>query len=164
MHFIPPPHSLSLPLSSLSPLLCRPKSDSCNTCDAFKVKVDAETDPQSLLKLQSEWELHKRKAERAYQQMREDSALAHSDSSVEMLTFDLQRSLPTPVLTTNLVYYKRQLWTYNLGIHNCATENACMHVWHEGIASRGSDEVGSAILNHINHMTTSATSLIVYIL
>ena len=81
---------------------------------------------------------------------------------MEMLTFDLEQSLPTPVLTTNVVFYKRQLWTYNLGVHDCVTEKACMHMWHEGVASRGSEEIGSCILNHIQHMTTSATNLVLY--
>ena len=108
--------------------------------------------------------MHKCKAERAYQQLREDTALAQSDSDVELLTFDLQQSLPTPVLTTNTVFYKRQLWTYNLhvGIHNCATGKGCMHMWHEGIASRGSQEVGSCMVNHLRHMTTTASHLILY--
>ena len=57
----------------------------------------------------------KRKAERAYQQLRENIALSQSDTNHELLSFDLEQSLPTPVLTTNVVYYKRQLWTYNLG-------------------------------------------------
>lgn len=79
-----------------------------------------------------------------------------------MLTFDLEQSLPTPVLTTNVVYYKHQLWKYNLGIHDCATEQAFMHMWHEGVASRGSAEVGSCILKHLQQMTASAQSLILY--
>ena len=75
-----------------------------------------------------EWDLHKAKAERAYQQLKEDTALSRSRSDLELLTFDLEQSLPTPVLTTNVAFYKRQLWTYNVGIHNGKTGSACMHV------------------------------------
>ena len=32
--------------------------------------------------------------------------------------FNLQLSLPIPVLLTNIVLYKRQLWRYNLGVHS----------------------------------------------
>jgi hypothetical protein len=87
----------------------------------MKVKVDAETNVVTKQQLSGEWELHKRKAERAYQQLKEDTALSKSTSDVDTITFDLQQSLPTPVLTTNIVFYKRQLWTYNLGIHDCKT-------------------------------------------
>lgn len=79
-----------------------------------------------------------------------------------MLTFDLEKSLPTPVLTTGVVYYKRQLWTYNQGIHDCSTGKACMHMWYESTASRGSHEVGSCVLAHIKEMKTDATNLILY--
>ena len=79
-----------------------------------------------------------------------------------MFTFDLEKSLLTPVLTTGIVYYKRQLWTYNLGIHDCVKETGCMHMWDESTASRGSQEVGSCILSHIKEMETDATNLILY--
>ena len=79
-----------------------------------------------------------------------------------MLTFDLEKSLPIPVLTIGVlvVYYKRQLWTYNQGIHNCSNNKACMHMWDESTASRGSHEVGLCILAHIEEMETDATIII----
>ena len=80
----------------------------------------------------------------------------------EMITCDLEKYLPTPVLTTGIVYYKRQLWTYNQGIHDCTTEKGCMHMWNEGVASRRSHEVGSCILAHLNDMQTNATNLVAY--
>ena len=77
----------------------------------MKVKVDAESNTVTKQQLNGEWELHKRKAERAYQNLKEDTALSKSTSNVDAITFDLQQSLPTLVLTTNVVFYKRQLWT-----------------------------------------------------
>lgn len=50
------------------------------------------------------------------------------NSHSKMLTFNLEKSLPTPVLCTGVVYYKQQLWTYNLGIHNSVIDRACMHM------------------------------------
>ena len=91
-------------------------------CDTLKVQVDAERDEAKLGQLRGEWELHLCKAERSYQQLKEDTALGKSDPNVLVITFDLQQSLPTPVLTTNIVFYKRQLWTYNLGINNWIRE------------------------------------------
>ena len=76
-----------------------------------------------------------------------------------MLTFDLEKSLSTPKLSTGIVYYKRQLWMYNLGIHNTATGIGYMHMWNESIASRG---IGSCILVHLREMDTSATNLVLY--
>ena len=124
--------------------------------------MDAEADETTKVRLRGEWELHKRKAERTYQQLREDFALCKGDPNTEVLTFDLEQSLPTPVLTTNVVFYKRQLWTYNLGIHDGRSGSACMHVWHEGVASRGSNEVGSCLLKHLREMDTTAENLILF--
>ena len=109
-----------------------------------------------------EWDLHKAKAERAYQQLKEDIALSRSSSNVELLTFDFEQSLPTPVLTTNIVFYKRQLWTYNVGIHDGKTGGACTHMFHEGTVSRGSHEIGSCVLKHLREMKTDAKHLILY--
>lgn len=106
----------------------RPKSDTCRVCDSYKVQTEAESDDSEKAILMGEWDLHKAKAERAYQQLQEDTALSRSRSDLELLTFDLEQSLPTPVLTTNVAFYKRQLWTYNVGIHNGKTDSACMHV------------------------------------
>jgi len=67
------------------------------------------------------------------------------DSNVHVVTFDLQSTLPTPRLSSNIVYYKRQLMVYNLGIHDCKTEVGYMYAWHEGQASRGAQEIASCI-------------------
>ena len=66
----------------------------------MKIKVDAETDEQQKTQLTLEWNVHKVQAERSYQQLKEDAAYAKSHQGTEMLTFDLEKSLPTPVLST----------------------------------------------------------------
>ena len=124
--------------------------------------MDAETDPDAQEQLRLEWKVHKTRAENAYQCIREDTALSKSTSDTEMLTFDLEQALATPLLTTNVVFYKRQLWTYNLGIHDYKTGKGCMHMWQEGIASRGSHEIGSCLLLHLRNMQSRATKLILY--
>ena len=142
-------HSISS-LIHIVPL--SPKPDTCKTCDTMKVKVQAESDPEKKTQLNLEWELHKIKAQGSHQRVKEDAVYAKSHGDAEMIAFDLEKSLPTPV----------QLWTYNQGIHDCTTEKGCMHMWNEGVASRGSHEVGSCILAHLNDMQTNATNLVAY--
>ena len=92
---------------------CRPNTDTCKVCDSYKFQIDAETDDTKKALLSGEWELHKRKAERAYQQLKEDTALSKSDEIIELLTFDLQQSLATPVLFITLQQAK--------GVCTCST-------------------------------------------
>lgn len=50
--------------------------------------------------------------------MKEDLKRANTDEELEVLTFDMEKTLPLPRIPTNIVFYKRQLWLYNLGIHS----------------------------------------------
>ena len=131
-------------------------------CDSFNSQTTAESDAGKKSQLQCEWDLHKIKAQHAYHQLKEDSMYAKSNQDVVLLSFDLQQTLPTPQLTTNVMFYKRQLWTYNFGIHNGGTDERSAYMWHEGIAARGSTEIGLCLLRHVSSMSTSASHLILY--
>ena len=53
-----------------------------------------------LVSLKGEQELQHHKAEQVYKQLKENMALSKSDSNLEILMFNLQLSLPIPVLLT----------------------------------------------------------------
>jgi len=88
-------------------------------------------------------EIHLRKAEKIRAKL--NSSKETTSSSDLCFTFDLQKTLITPSISTGVAYYKRQLATYNLGNHNLANNDATMFMWHEGLASRGASEIGSCI-------------------
>jgi len=71
------------------------------------------------------------------------------------------KTLPTPVISTGICYYKRQLWTYCLGVHNLGSNEVMMYVWDESVASRGPQEIGSCILHYVKTYVSS-TKLIMY--
>lgn len=58
-------------------------------------------------------ERHQQEAQTARNQMKMDAEAKDDDTTV--FAFDLMKTLPTPVLSTGITYYKRQLWTYCLG-------------------------------------------------
>lgn len=124
-------------------------TDSCKKCDGFNVKIAAASSEEDKRQLETERELHQRKADSARKGLQEDTLLAKSDPNVTCITFDLMKTLPTPVLSTGVCYYKRQLWTYCMGIHNVGTDDAYMYLWDETVASRGPQEVGSCLLHYI---------------
>lgn len=129
--------------------LKHPKKDTCRTYDSFKVKIDADKtisnpDERLLMNLQRYRDFHQRQVELAENTRKADITSAKTDS-VHIVSFDLQKTFPLPKISTNVAYYRRQLTLYNLGVQNLASEQAYMYLWHEGIASRGAQEIGSCL-------------------
>jgi hypothetical protein len=127
-----------------------PLKDTCNTCDSLHVQMQQENDDDVVHALKVKKELHLRKADAARASMRRDGEKAQDPANqMHTIFFDLQKALPTPKIPTNKVYYLRQLWCYNLGIHDCGSDNGYMYVWDETMASRGSQEVMSCLHQYL---------------
>ena len=69
------------------------------------------------------WEGKMRKVESQLQLRRKDA--------VDLLAFDFQQNLATPNLTHQEMFYARQLWTYNFGVHDCLANKGYMFMWPE---------------------------------
>ncbi|CAH1111461.1 unnamed protein product [Psylliodes chrysocephalus] len=72
-------------------------------------------DGQECTAIKAEQELHQRKVEAARQGMTHDAETAKSDTDMSVISFDLMKRLATPIISTGVAYYKRQLWTFCLG-------------------------------------------------
>ncbi|XP_072384295.1 uncharacterized protein [Diabrotica undecimpunctata] len=129
-----------------------PRKDTCQTCDRLNIEIKAaeENKDEAMLKTKKlNQELHHRKVQLARSEINEDVKIS-KEGKATVISFDLQKVMLLPKLTTGVVYYKRQLSCYNLGIHNFENNVGTMHVWDESTASRGSQEIGSCILKFIN--------------
>ena len=118
-----------------------PKSDTCNMCDQKCEASEAVA-------------MHKERADLAFKMQAQDKALANdpgTDQQVHFITFDLQKTLPLPKLSTSVAFYLRQVWLYNLGVHLSSTSanGAYFQVWTEDEAGRGCEEVCSALLTFL---------------
>ena len=139
----------------------RPYTDTCQHCDRMKTQIDA-SEGEEKRKLENEKELHLRKAEKVITDKKTAVEMAQKNSKVHVITFDLQKTLPCPMLTTNVVFYKRQLWCYNLGVHDVTKHASDMFMWHEATAKRGAQEVGSCILKYVLRLPSTVEHLIAY--
>ena len=145
-----------------------PKVDTCSTCDAFQTSITnlqgqgatSEEAEMSIQRLQDDLAMHKDLASIGRREI--DSFSAEADD-VMALCFDLQQTLPTPKLSTNIAYYKRKLWTYNFCIHNLGSQKSTMYVWDEVTANRGSCEIMSCIQHYVdNNHQENQTKLLLY--
>ena len=136
-----------------------PRSDTCETCDLLKVAIDSAEHEEECTKLQTELATHHENAAKGYESLRSDSK---NDENTLVLSFDLQQNLPVPTLVHGSMFYLRQLWVYNFGIHECYSGSATMCLWNECIAGRGSDEIVSCLLEYFSQARPSIKKLICY--
>lgn len=127
----------------------RPSKDTCNVCDRFAAQIKMEQAEELKGKLRDDQEKHLELAEMARSYLKQDMQRARDETLVETITYDMQKTLPLPNIPTNLVFYKRQLWVYNEGIHSGTSDKGYCFLWKEGDAGRGAQEVGSCIKKYL---------------
>lgn len=94
-------------------------TDTCSKCDSYNIILkDTSVSEADRAETKNQQDAHHRQLGRIKAEWEEDVRNAQSDETMAILTFDLQKALETPSLSTNVAYYKRQLWTYNLCIYN----------------------------------------------
>ena len=141
-----------------------PRSDTCNFCDEYKIKISKLVkgrDDAEILRLHTERVphiCHAKIAQRFLKTFGEDKS-----DALAVIAIDLQQTLATPRLTSGAQYYKRKLWTYNLGIHDCKANKAYFYVWNESKAKRGSSEVCSCVDHYVrNYVGEAVNKLIIF--
>lgn len=126
----------------------RLKVDTCNTCDKLNTLLKC-SNANEHDKWQTEKEEHLNLVHKYKMLFDKTIENAKNDEeNTEVLTFDLQRALEMPRLTTNVAFYKRQLWLYNLCIYDEKRRIGYMYVWPESTASRGAQEIGACLIRH----------------
>ncbi|XP_047518759.1 uncharacterized protein LOC125058680 [Pieris napi] len=130
------------------------KKDTCNKCDMFaaKIKIPNVLSVDDRNRLLSDKEKHLKQAESLRCLMNSHIEKAKVDESFECITFDMEKTLPLPRIPTNVVFYKRQLWLYNCGVHVSSTNEGYCFIWVEGEAGRGAQEVGSCLIKFIKEI------------
>ena len=139
-----------------------PRSDTCQMCDELTISIVNTSSEEQRSEISMKLAEHQLRASQAYQLLRNDTDLSKSDPDLHVITFDLQQNLPVPTLTHSSMFYLRQLWVYNFGIHVCNSGSAVMCVWNECVAGRGSCEVVSCLQQYFSTAHISAKRLVCY--
>lgn len=115
-----------------------PSLDTCNTCDGKRTQIECCVDENEKRKLQTELDMHLFKADSVawlLANYKEESI--ENPAEYQVIALDLQQALPTPKLSTNIAFYKRKLWTFNLSIHDVGTIQGQMFIWPEHVEKEG---------------------------
>ena len=132
-----------------------PRSDTCETCDLLHIAIQASKSDSEREQHQDELANHQEKASQGYRLLRLDTEATKATGDHMLLTFDLMQNLPVPTLTHGSMFYSRQLWVYNFGIHNTTTGAVSMCMWNETVAGRGADEICSCLKQHLETLATT---------
>ena len=125
-----------------------PRTDTCLTCDKIKIQKHLTNEGEAKILIEQH-KVHLERAENARQNLRVVKDKAKKDATLLAFTFDMMKTAPIPKMNTSCIFYKRQLWIYNTGIHTLHDGRGYMMVWTEGTGKRGSAEVCSLILQFL---------------
>lgn len=137
-----------------------PSKDTCRLCDDLNMKIQAEDDANKKQGIKVQKELHLRKAELARTCLNADKEKVSDD--IYTCTFDLQKALPFPKISTSVAYYKRNLYVYNLGVHSFNSGEASMYMWDETEGGRGSQDISAVVVKHIKKHAANHKHIILY--
>lgn len=78
----------------------------------------------------------------------------------EAITFDFQKNLPCSNVTTNDVYYRRQLSVYSFNMHILSTDTVYFYCYDQTVARKGADDVSSMLYDFLmNHLDPNVRNL-----
>lgn len=126
-----------------------PSSDTCCTCTLLRNSLKNETDTNKRAQIMVQKRIHKLRANAFYTHLKKDVP------NSKTLCFDLQQVLPLPKTPIQEAFYCRQVSLYNFCVVNTDSNNPDFYCWNETQAGRGSEVIGSALLNHLNSMDFS---------
>ena len=135
-----------------------PRTDVCDTCEKYNADIKSATVNKKsdlILRLKTDHNVHKRKGDAFYEQIRGDKDLALATGDTKVIAMDYQKNLLLPVTGIGQEYYKRQLAVHNLGIHDVCSGHASMYVYPENFAHKGPNEVLSCLEHYLNALPQS---------
>lgn len=129
-----------------------PRQDVCSFCTEQKVKINVEPDCNIKNQLLLELNMHKQKAKKFFELLKEKTP------DTITCSFDMMQTQPLPKLSVTEVFYSRQVWLYNLTFviseSNHGPAENYLYTWTETESGRGPNEVCSALIDFLDLLET----------
>ncbi|XP_048240747.1 uncharacterized protein LOC125374054 [Haliotis rufescens] len=136
-----------------------PKKDQCSLCQQYYRERDTGCLTEQLTK---DFNEHQARKIRAREAKIKDKALALTESSVFVGTFDLEAVLYTPCSLVSEIFYMRKLNCYNFTVHDAVHKSGTCFLWSEVDAQRGSCEIASCLQIQLKAMPPNINHVILY--
>ena len=95
--------------------------------------------------------VHKRRAKKFYTSLKETTAKCKEDTRTKVgICIDYMANVSLPCVPVQDTYYFRQLTVNVFGVHNIASREMTVFIYHEGVGGKGSNEVGTMLNWYIN--------------
>ena len=136
----------------------QPKKDLCSFCEEFN-KATGEKKAQ----LQEAYNNHMTNKNLVREKKEKDKQVAKNDpETYRVAVFDLQQVLPCPLGEASMLFYNRQLSVYNLTVFEMCLNIGHNFMWHEGIAARGANDIGSCVFRYLQMLSETTVREVVF--
>lgn len=137
------------------------KVDTCKTCDSIESNLKSSCGKEYEEYLIAKEDHHSlvQKYKMSFKEQNDDAKKSYE--KIVIRTFDLQRALELPYLTTSVAFYSRQLWLYNLCVYDEVRQKGYMYAWPESVASRGSQEIAACVLRNLRETLPKETERLI---
>lgn len=143
-----------------------PRVDSCSTCDEFQATLTilkSQNKEDEIKKFSIDHNLHVVKAKVFYSRKKKCAKLARKDKMFLSIAMDYQKNVSLPNISTNDIYYKRQLSMYSFNIHSLHDNDAVFYSYPEVNGKKGSNEVASFLFHYvINYVDRTVKDLHIF--
>lgn len=130
----------------------RPQVDVCSECEHLGARIkDNNLNDTAKRVAAAQLIVHKRRANKFYNKLKEVAKLCEEKPNVSALCFDFMQNLPLPQIPVQEVFYYRQLWVNVFEIHNMKENSGHCYVYHEGQAHKGPNEVCTFLNDYIKN-------------
>lgn len=143
-----------------------PRTDTCSTCDKFHailrtLSTDSNADEIKQLTLANE--IHKRKAQTFYDRKKNARLNAKRRPDFLAIAMDFQKNISLPKVSTNDVYYRRQLSMFSFNIHVLHSGESIFYTYPETISKKSPNEVVSFLVHFLfNHVPDTVKHLHIF--